>query len=187
MQARRFLGFALVAIVAALSFAASAQSLSPAQKVTLKAHVLANQDTATLYTDGNLTGLADALNATASPSFWVWRTNVTRSELYHGTSPDGTTWNWTTYKAQSQTEQGAWVQMFMGDQANCALPNLRAGIAAIFTGSAQQNAQRDHCLATCRRLASRIEKLLATGTGSSVSPATMTFEGTLFYGELIGL
>lgn len=187
MRARSIIGFALVAVLAALSFVASAQSLTPAQKVTLKAHILANQDIAPLYNDGNLSGLADALNAKAAPDFWVWRTNVTRAELYHGTSPDGSTWNWNTYKAQSVTEQGAWVQMFMGDQANFALPNLRAGVAAIFTGSAQQNAQRDHCLSMGRRLASRIEKLLATGTGSAVSPATMTFEGVLFYTELIGL
>lgn len=162
-------------------------TLTDAQKATLKTHILANQDTATLYTDGNLPGLTDLLNAQASPAFWVWRTNVTRAEIYHGTSPDNTTWNWTTYKAQSPSEQGAWVQMFMGDQANFALPNLRAGVAAIFSGNAAQNTQRDHCISMGRRLARRIERLLATGTGTTASPGTMTFEGELSYTELIGL
>lgn len=161
--------------------------MTPEQKATLKTHILANQDTATLYADGNLDGLANLLNAVAAPNFWVWRTNVTRAELYHGTSPDGTTWNWTTYKAQSVPEQGAWVQMFMGDQANFALPNLRAGVAAIFSGTGAQAAQRDHCLSMGRRLASRVERVLATGTGTAVSPGTMTYEGVVPYTDLIGL
>jgi hypothetical protein len=69
--------------------------------------------------------------------------------------------------------------MFMGDVANFALPNLRAGVAAIFTGSAQQNAQQAHCIAVGRRRSNRGEKLLAAGTGSTASPGTMTFEGQL--------
>lgn len=162
-------------------------TLTVEQKATLKTHILANQDTATLYTDGNLDGLAGLLNAQASPAFWVWRTNVQRREIYHSTGPEGTTFNWTIFKAQSVTEQGAWREMFMGDEADFSLQNLRAGIANIFSGSAQQNAQRDHCLAVGRRLASRIERLLATGTGSTASPGTMTFEGVLPYTELIGL
>jgi len=109
---------------------------------------------------------------------------VTREEIYNSTSPDATTWNWTTYKNQSATEQNAWTQMFMGDRANFAQANLRAGIAAIFTGSAQANAQRDHCLAMGRRKATIAEKLFSSGTGSSTTPATMGFEGNLTFGQV---
>ena len=120
-----------------------------------------------------------AFKAIAVPDFWVWRTSVSRADLYSATSPNGTTWNWTTFKNQSATEQGAWREMFMGDRADFSKPNVRAGVAAIFTGSAQANEQRDHCLAIGRRLANRLEKLFATGTGSTSVPATMVIEGSL--------
>jgi hypothetical protein len=51
--------------------------------------------------------------------------------------------------------------MFMGDTGPVGQVNFRAGIGAIFTGSAPQTAQRDHCLAISRRLATVFEKLFA--------------------------
>lgn len=162
-------------------------ALTPEQRTALKNDILANPDALAIYTDGNLTALADLYNAPASPSYWVWRTNVTRADLYHSTSVDGTTWNWTTYKGQNVSEQNAWVQMFMGDEADFSRANLRAGVAAIFSGSAQANAQRDHCLAIGRRIASRLEKVCAAGAGTSVSPSMMTFEGALSFTDLIGI
>jgi hypothetical protein len=107
-----------------------------------------------------------------------------KTAIYNSTSPDATTWSWTTYKAQSVTEQNAWVQMFMGDQADFSKANLRAGVAAIFTGSAQANAQQAHVLAMGRRLAKRVEKALASGTGSTASPAVMSFEGTIGFQDV---
>jgi hypothetical protein len=159
--------------------------LTAQQLQTLEADILADPAFAAIphNTDGAF-AIAAAYSLPASPDFWVWRTNVTRADIYHSTSPDGTTWNWTTYKNQSVTEQNAWVQMFMGDIANFSLVNLRAGVAAIFTGTAPQTAQRDHCLSVGRRKASRIEKLLSSGTGSAVSPATMGFEGALSYPDV---
>lgn len=162
-------------------------TLSQAQRDTLKADILANPDALAIYEVGNLTALAALYNAVASPDFWVWRTNVSRADIYHSTSPDGTTWNWTTFKNQSATEQNAWVQMFMGDVANFALANLRAGVAAIFTGSAAQLDQRTHCLSVGRRKANRLEQLFKSGTGSALDPAVMTVEGTLTVQNLQGL
>lgn len=160
-------------------------ALTDPQKAAIKADILASPD---LNSQPNTPDGADAIaklyNLPAAPDFWVWRTNVTRSDLYHTTSPDGTTWDWAVYKNQSQGEQGAWVQMFMGDQANFALPSLRAGIAVIFGNTAPQTAQRNHCLSVGRRKATRIEKLLAAGTGSTVSPATMSFEGAITFQDV---
>lgn len=154
--------------------------LSDAQKALLRDHIIASGDL-NIYpnsNDGNIE-VKNLLNLQAAPDFYVWRSEVSRSEVYNLTSAEATTWNWTTYKNQGATEQNAWTQMFMGDRADFSKPNLRAGIAAIFTGSAQANAQRDHCLAMGKRLAKRGEKVLGTGTGSLAVPATMTFEGSL--------
>lgn len=168
-------------------------ALSPAQRTALKADILANTDTLQAYTDGNLEQLAALYNAPASPSFWVWRTSVSRADIYTRQNDLPVAgaqtgfWDWTTYKNQGVAEQNAWTQMFMDDVANFSLVNVRDGIAKIFTGSAAANAQRDHCLAIGRRLSSRLEKLFAVGTGSTVSPATMTVEGAAPYTLFIGL
>lgn len=150
------------------------------QLATLKAAIAAETDSAFVANrQAGATGaMADFYN-TDAVGYWVWRTNVQRAEIYHSTSPDATTWNWTTYKQQSVTEQGAWVQMFMGDFANFSLPNLRAGVSAIFTGSAPQVAQATHVLSVGRRLATRGEKLYASGAGTTANPSTMVFEGRI--------
>lgn len=160
-------------------------ALTTAQLQALKAAIDADPTLSAqpLNSDGAFF-IAAELNKVASPDFWVWNTKVSRADIYNSTSPDSTTWSWTTYKAQSVTEQNAWVQMFMGDQADFSKANLRAGVAAIFTGSAQANAQQAHILAMGRRLAKRAEKALSIGTGSSVSPAVMGFEGNIGFQDV---
>lgn len=168
-------------------------SLSQQQLATLKAYIAAQPELANQpqSTDGNQF-IADAVNAIATPDYFVWRTNVTRSDIYHSTSLAGTNWEWNTYKAQTVPEQGAWVQMFMGDSANFSLMNLRSGVGKIFTGNQAQNDQRDHCFAVGRRKATIAEKLMAVAVtnpvansgnnsgqarGSAANPDVMGFEG----------
>lgn len=167
---------------------------TPAQKTTIKADILANSDLLAVYNVGDLTSLAGLYNTDASPAYWGWRTNVTRAEIYGDVSPDATTWSWTTYKNQGATEQNAWVQMFMGDQANFSKANLRGGVAAIFTGSQAATDQKNHVLATGRRKSTRLEKLLAVATvggigtrGSTANPDTFVLEGSVPYNDFIGV
>lgn len=126
--------------------------------------------------DGN-TVISNAYNAPASPDFWVWRQNVTRTEVYHLTSAEGTNWDWTVFKNQVVAEQNAWLQIFLNDEANFSLPNVRAGADAIFSGAGAPAAQRTHIKAIAKRRASRGEKLFANvsgGNGAQATPATMT-------------
>lgn len=161
-------------------------ALTPAQYPALKALIAGDSTLNALPNNGDSAmQIVDALDVVASPDFWVWRTNVTRADIYHTTSVDGTTWNWLTYKNQSLSEQGCWVQMFMGDQANFALPNLRAGVAVIFSGSGVQLTQQTHILTIGRRKATRAEKALATGTGSTAAPAVMGSEGRLDPSDIV--
>jgi len=154
-------------------------ALTTSQLNTLKAAILAETDQAFVEyrTNGQNTLMAAFFNQDASPAFKVWRTKVSRAEIYNLTSAEATTWSWTFYKNQSAVEQNAWVQMFMGDQADFSQANLRAGIAVIFTSASAANAT--HSLAIAKRSATRAEKLYATGTGSVASPATMVFEGNV--------
>lgn len=154
--------------------------LLTAQLQAIKTHINASADMNTRPNDetdqGNVAIVA-LLNAQATPNtFWVWKTNVSRAEIYNTQSDTGTDWAWATYKAQSVGEQGAWTQMFMGDRADFSKPNLRAGVANIFGASNNNNL---HCLAIGRRLATRLEKVLSVGTGTTASPAVMGAEGAI--------
>jgi hypothetical protein len=165
----------------------SAQSrLTPAQLTTLKADILAD---ATLNAqpnspDGN-SAIADAYNTAAAPDFWVWRSWVSRDELVARPSIDGTTFSWTGtgYITRSQGERDAFLAIFDArGNVNPSLTSVRTAFSDIFSGNtAPAPANRTHLLTVSRRKATRIEKLFATGTGSTASPALMAFEGTVTY------
>jgi hypothetical protein len=166
-------------------------SLTTAQLQALKADILADVALAPLF-DGNSDksfSIAAAYNANASPDFWVWRTSVSKAEYHNATSVDGTTFNWTGtgYITRAQGERDAWNAIFNGTgYANPSLPQVRQAVADIFSGNtAPAPANRTHLLATSRRKANRAEKLFATGTGSAASPATMGYEGSISYNDVL--
>jgi hypothetical protein len=147
--------------------------LSTAQLQTLKTAINADPTLAAfpLNSDGYF-DLANLLNtSTASPDFFIWRSDVSRSNVYNDQDFEGNFWSWATFKAQNATEQTAWIQMFMGDQANFAAANLRAGVVSIFSGSAPQNAQQAHCLSIGRRKAKRIEQMFAVASSAPPTPS----------------
>lgn len=163
-------------------------ALTLAQKQTLKTWLLANAEGL------NDEQAATALNAAASPAYWVWRSGIARGDVYHATGPGGSTWDWATYKAQGATEQNAWTQMFMGDSGPIGNQNFRSGVLAIFSGSGGPATQRAHVFAVGRRTATVAEKLFAaavvsppanTGNasgdarGAATNPDNLTFEGLI--------
>lgn len=163
--------------------------LNASQLATLKTNILANTSTIPAGmanagafvgvqikdipndSDGNL-AVATWYNLVASPGYWVWQSAVNRTTIYHSTTDLPSVFDWQTFKNQSVTEQNAWVQMFMGDAAPFHKIALRNGVFNIFSGSANQNAQRAHIFAAARRLAKNIEKLFsaAPGTEGGISP-----------------
>lgn len=162
-------------------------ALTPTQSATLRADIQADPTLSALPdTADDAYTIALAYNATATPDFWVLRTSVREAEYTSSPSPDGTSWSWTAYIARSLQEQNAWARMFMGTgQVNPSLANVQQGFADIFSGS--QNAamaQRAHLQACSRRRATRVEKLLAKGAGTTTGPATMDFEGTITYQDV---
>lgn len=156
--------------------------LTPAQLATIKAAIVADGTLNAIpnNSDGN-TEVAEALNLDASPAFWVWKSRVTESEYTAQASVDATTWSWPAYIARSQGERDGWQRMFSDGAVDPSQVNVRQGIADIFSGTGIAVTQRTHLLTVSRRNASRVEKLLATGTGSTAAPATMGFEGPITY------
>ncbi len=161
--------------------------LSVAQLTTLKADILADPILAAQpnNSDGAF-AIAAAYNLPAAVDYWVWRSLVSQEECVGMTSVDGTNWSWTSYIGRSQGERDGWREMFADTGGiNPARANVRQGLGDIFSGTtALSIAQRAHLLAIARRKATRAEKLFATGVGSTASPGTMTFEGSLSFGDV---
>lgn len=162
--------------------------LTTAQQATVKADILADQTLNAFpnNSDGAF-AIAAIYNQTAAPDFWVWRTNVPKNEFTNSTGPDGTTFTWVGngFITRSAGEQTAWVELFNSTHSvNASLPNVRQAFADIFSGSGNAAANRTHMLGVARRKATRLEKLLATGTGSTASPAVMGFEGSVSYSDI---
>jgi hypothetical protein len=122
--------------------------------------------------------IAQAYNLPASPDFWVWKTSLMEQDVYEATVDDAS-WNWATYKAQTLQDRDSWATMWRPGQVNPALAQTRSGWQAIFGGQGASQVQQNYLLAVGRRVATRTEKLYATGPGTTAQPATMTFEGTL--------
>ena len=168
--------------------------LTTAQLAPVKADILADSALNAFpnNSDGN-SAIAAAYAVIASPDYWVWRTMVPEAEIYEVTTDTATTWDWTTYIAQSLPEQGAWRQMVsMRGGMNPSLANVRAGFAKIFAGgTAGPTAQRAHLTAVARRKSNRVEKLLANATaggsgtrGSTANPDTLSFEGNVSFNDV---
>lgn len=151
--------------------------LTAAQKATVLAYINSQAPLAALPNDPDSAAfIASALNAQASPNYWVWRTEVSVDEFIGGNIVWNAVDNLTVGKAR------IWEWMTRRGVFNPARANVRAGLTECF-GAGSNNETRVFALS--RRRARVIERLLATdGDGSAATPATMTAEGTIAYQEV---
>lgn len=170
----KVIGRVLAAIVllscAALSHA---QDLTNFRMNALRTAVFADPVAGPLLAAGNSLGLRLHLNAQAVPDFIVWRTDVDIQEVM------GNGMNWARVDNLTVGKARIWDWMSRLGQLNCAKANIRAGIDATWVGTAADLAVRDVVYGHCKRTANNIEKLLANGTGTTLSPAVMTYQGEL--------
>lgn len=167
--------FVLTCLLAAFALAAHAQ-LTSAQIATLKAACIADVATCKpLHDAADDVGLAAYFNADTA-NFIAWRTSVTKEEITQDAAFD-----WTRIDNLSVGKARIWDQMFDNPtrSLNASNSNVRAGIAATWVGSAADLAVQAAVLAKCKRSTTRAERTLATGTGTYVSPATLTFQGSI--------
>lgn len=159
--------------------------LTPQQTATLKAHILADPVLGPL-TSGTGTdygAIAAALNANASPVVKVWRTSVTRAEIQ-----DDDAFNWTLVdNLTNGSKYRIWEWMFANGAINPSKDNIRAGISATWTGTLALTAVATMTLNKCKRNATRLESLFTTGAGTDLSPAKLTFEGSIDLMEIASI
>ena len=152
-------------------------ALDNSQKLIIKSWLAAN---ATMLNDQEA---AAALNATASPEYYVYRTSVPMSEIMLNG------FNWTRVDNLNVGKARIWEWMISANPDRAINPskaNVRAGINAVWVGTQADLDVRDAVYAHCYRAASIAEKLLATGAGTvpvndgdGSGPAVMGFEGDM--------
>lgn len=160
-------------------------ALTLAQKQAIKADILANPDLNALpnTSDGSF-AIAALYNATASPDYFVWRSSVTQDEI----TQNG--FDWVRVDNLSVGKARIWEWMFDNSSStfNPSKANVRAGIQEVWKGTAADLAVQAAVFSHCQRLAKRIEKLFAVGTGTTVvngiGPSTMVFEGSVSYQDI---
>lgn len=155
--------------------------LTPAQKTALAAHIAASPDLNSIPNswDGAY-AIAEMLQLPASPAFIVWKTAVSQDEVMQ----NGFDWVLVDNLTVGKARIWEWLFDNEGSTINPSKANVRAGIAECWKGTAPMLAQQAVVLGHCKRAASRLEKLFATGVGSDASPATMTVEGSINYNDV---
>ena len=178
----RFVVLTLLAVVLAPTVVSAANLTTP-QKATLKAFIQADPVAGPMFADGNLSGVADFLNADSDPAFIVWRTFVSRDQvMLNG-------FDWARVDNLSIGKARIWEWLVMGPTGGFdpSKVNVRAGIDAVWVGTQADLAVRAAVYVHCKRTATRLEQLFAVGTGNDANPATMAVVGPIAFTELIGL
>lgn len=154
-------------------------ALNQAQLVILRAAIDADPVLVAMPndTDSNIL-TANAFNLNASPNFTVWKTLVTIDEV--GNNFVGTELAGLTQANQARLQTIA--QYSLGG-VNPSVADRRAFFDDVFSAAGGAGT-RAKLLILWKRLATRAEKLYATGTGSDAIPALLTFEGQISYQDV---
>lgn len=154
--------------------------LTTQQLQTLKADIAADSVLNALPRDGDSAiAIATAYNANAVPSFTVWKTSVpVRAVGETMLSTDIA--NLTT----GNTNRLLVMAQYAGGFFDPSKTDTRAGFNDVFSVAGAAGT-RAALLALWKRLATRAEKLFATGTGSDASPAMLVFEGSISWVDVV--
>lgn len=147
-------------------------SLTIGQLQTLKTDIAADSILSLLPQTGDgAFEVAAAYNLQASPDYTVWRNGIETKEVKRNV-------DWNEYIVIGTGERAAFELMISNGIIDAGDVNIRQGFQDVFSGAAQATT-RNNMVAMAKRLAIRIEALLAVGTGSPGSPGEMTHEGPI--------
>jgi hypothetical protein len=152
--------------------------LTTTQLQALKVDILADQALAPLFDGGtdNAFAIAEAYNQPHAGGYLVWRTYVDVEEIM------GNGFVWTVVDTLAVGKARIWEWLTRFGWINPSKANVRQGIADAFgNNSAMTNAVAVHC----KRVATRAERLFATGAGTSNNPGIMAFEGEVTYQDVL--
>jgi hypothetical protein len=151
-------------------------ALTPEQKAIMKADIAANFSTVPNNSDG-AASIAASYNALAVPNFTVWKTSVPLRDI--GLAMDG---NETSNLTATNTSRLQVRALYMVPGEDPSTTSTRVFYDSIFSVGGITKAA---LLILWKRLATRVEKLYAVGTGSDPSPAIMGFEGAVSHQDVL--
>lgn len=149
--------------------------LTNAQLLTLKAAIL-NETNPTFvgYRNANdRPSMATFFNQASSPAFTVWKTSVPIAQV--GTAMNS---NEVAGLTTANTNRLQVMAAYSGGAFNPSIADVRAAFDNVFSGAGGVNT-RTALLVLWKRIATRFEKLYATGTGTDQSPALLVIEGSI--------
>lgn len=155
--------------------------LTPTQNALLKNDILADPVLGVLAPSSDaIYQIIAAYMQPKSPSYIVWRTDVSQDEIMQNG------FDWTRVDNLGIGKARIWEWLFDNQESsfNPSKPNVRAGIDATWGGTTADLAVRAAVYVHCKRPANRLEALFATGTGTDASPATMVDVGELSYDQV---
>jgi len=143
-------------------------ALTLSQLQAVKADIAANSDLNSQVpgSDGAF-AIAALYNVAASPDWVVWRTSVTRQEILQNG------FDWTRLDNLSVGKARVWSDIFVNGIINPGKANVRAGVDSVWVGTQADLDVRAAVYVHCKKNATRIQKLLSSGTGTTNTPATL--------------
>ena len=170
--------FFAVVVCFTMASPAFAAGLTPQQSATLAADITAAPEfDAIPHNENGAYAIAEAYNL-PSANFVVWKTLVSVDEIMR----NGIAWDQVDNLSVGKARIWDWMSRL--GSFNCSKANIRSGIDATWVGTAAALAVRATVYTHCKRLATRVEKLFATGTGTTGNPGLLVFEGAINYRDV---
>ena len=148
-------------------------ALTTEQLHVFRAALLAETDPDLVFRrdNGQAGRVAEWYNEVGANAPIVWKTSLQLEEI----TSNG--FDWVRVDNLSVGKARIWEWMFGSESKsiNPSKPNIRAGIAEVWKGTAADLAVQATVLNHCKRPATRIEALYAAGSGTMAAPATLVF------------
>ena len=148
-------------------------ALTTEQLHVFRAALLAETDPDLVFRrdNGQAGRVAEWYNQVGANAPIVWKTSLQLEEI----TSNG--FDWVRVDNLSVGKARIWEWMFGSENKsiNPSKPNIRAGIAEVWKGTAADLAVQATVLNHCKRPATRIEALYAAGSGTMAAPATLVF------------
>lgn len=152
-------------------------SLTTTQLQLFKADIAASEFSGLPQNSDSAFAIAAAYNLEASPAYVVWRNGIPTKEVKRNI-------NWVEYLSCSVSEKQTFELIISNGIIDAGDANIRQGFQDIFSGP-QKVQTRTNLVEMAKRNATRLEKLFAEGLGTTISPSTLTFEGSIGYQDVI--
>ena len=149
--------------------------MTPSQLSALKTAIFASQDAAVITARNALNDTEIARLYNLPSTFIAWRTSVKRTDAM------STGFDWAQVDNLTTGQGRIWDWMFdtVDRTINPGDQSIRDGITECWKGTVAKVANATFIFTKCKRTLSEGEKVFATGTGTTVTPGVIGWEGTV--------